>query len=124
MFARVADGVDDVGAVAEVIELVEREKAHARIVGFGAEDAIEFDGMADGFMNLQAKLAAFEHEVEVAFRALIRLVQRNGLFCHAGRLATRDRVRSRIRSLLAGTAHRTSSATNASGFRRPCSCTH
>src|ERR1035438_4202583 len=35
--ASVADHVDDLGAVAQVVELIEGEKAHAGVVGFGAE---------------------------------------------------------------------------------------
>src|ERR1022692_2751059 len=54
--ASVADHVDDLGAIAQVVELIEGEKAHAGVVGFAAEDAVELDGMADGFVNLQAEL--------------------------------------------------------------------
>ncbi len=84
--ARVANGVDEIGAVAQMIQLVEREKAHARVVGLRAEHAIELDGMADGFVNLEAELAAVEDQIEAAFGALIGRVQRHGLFGHARRV--------------------------------------
>src|SRR5580704_1801951 len=51
---RVAYRVDNLGAVAQVVQLVERKKTHAGVIGFGAEDAIQLNGMSDGFMNLQA----------------------------------------------------------------------
>ncbi len=81
--ARIANRVDDIGTVAQVIQLVEREKAHARVVGFRAQHAIELDGMADGFVNLQPELAAVEDQIEAAFGALIGRVQRDGFFGHA-----------------------------------------
>ena len=84
--ARVANRVDQVGAVAQMIQLVEREKAHARIIGLGTEHAIELDGMADGFVNLQPELAAIQDQVEAAFGALIGRVQRHGLFGHERRV--------------------------------------
>ncbi len=63
--ARVGDDVDDVRAVAKIVELIEGEEAHAGEIRFLAEDAIEFDRMADGFVNLQAELAAAEDDVPV-----------------------------------------------------------
>ena len=84
--ARVANHVDDFGAVAQMIQLVEREKAHARVVGLRAEHAVELDGMADGFVNLQSQLAAIQDQIEAAFGALIGRVQRHGLFGDARRV--------------------------------------
>src|SRR5580704_15000017 len=52
---RVANHVHDLGAVAQAAQLVEREEAHAGVVGFAAQDAVEFDRMADGFMYLQSQ---------------------------------------------------------------------
>ena len=60
--ARVGDHVDDVGAVFQFAQLFDGEKAHAREIRFHAEDAVEFDGMADGFVNLQAELRAVEND--------------------------------------------------------------
>ncbi len=84
--ARVANRVDQVGAVAQVVQLVEREKAHARVVGLRTQHAIELDGMADGFVNLQSELAAIQDQIEAAFGALIGRVQRHGLFGDARRV--------------------------------------
>ncbi len=84
--AGVANRVHQIGAVAQVIQLVEREKAHARVVGFRAEHAIELDGMADGFVNLQPELTAIQDQIEAAFGTLIGRVQRHGLFGDARRV--------------------------------------
>src|SRR5271157_1320559 len=85
--ARVADHVDNIRAVAQVVELVECEKARAGVVGFAAEDAVELDGMADGFVNLQAELRAIEDQVKLTFRALRGGVQRHGFFGDARGMA-------------------------------------
>ena len=85
--ARVGDDVDDVRGVAQLAQLFEREEAHAGEIGFHAQHAIEFDGMADGFVNLQAELRAFEDDVALALRALRGLVQRHGFFGDALRVA-------------------------------------
>ena len=60
--------------------MIEREEAHARVVGFAAQHAIELDGMADGFVDLQAELRAIQDQIELAFGALIGGVQRHGFF--------------------------------------------
>ena len=65
--ARVADYVHDLRAIAQC-QLVEREEAHARVVGLAAQHAIELDRVANGLMDLQAKLGAIENQVEFAFR--------------------------------------------------------
>src|ERR1700722_5466823 len=68
---RVADGVDQIGTIAQVIQFIEREKAHARVIGLRAQHAIELDGMADGFVNLEPDLAAVQDQIEAALGALI-----------------------------------------------------
>ena len=85
--ARVGDHVDDVGGVAQLAQLLEREEAHAREIRFHAQHAVEFDGMADGFVNLQAELRAFENDGALAFGTLRGFVQRDGLFGDALRVA-------------------------------------
>src|SRR5580693_5325871 len=67
---RVGDDVHDVRAVAQLVQLIEREKARARKIGFLAEDAIEFDGMTNGFMNLQAELASAKNQRSRFLRTL------------------------------------------------------
>jgi hypothetical protein len=52
--AGVGDHIHDRRGVAEVIQFVECEEASAGKIRFLAEDAVEFDGVADGFVNLQA----------------------------------------------------------------------
>src|SRR6202021_1639439 len=56
----VGDDMDEVGAVAQVSGVLEREKAGAGEVGFGAEHAVELDRMADRFVNLQSHLRAVQ----------------------------------------------------------------
>src|ERR1039458_25706 len=77
---RVANHVHDFGAVAQAAQLIEREEAHARVVGLAAQDAVELDGMADRLVDLQAQLRAVEDEVELALGALFGAVQRHGFF--------------------------------------------
>src|SRR5580700_5750574 len=69
---RVGYDVHDVRAVTQFIELIEGEKARARKIGFLAEDAIEFDGVSDGFVNLQAELASAKNQRSRFLRALGR----------------------------------------------------
>ena len=80
LLARVAHHVDDLRSVAQVIQLIQREEAHARVVGLAAQHAIEFDRVADGFVNLQAQLRAVQNQVEFAFGTLVGGVQRHRLF--------------------------------------------
>ena len=84
--ARVAHHVDDLRAVAQAPQLVEREEAHAGVIGLAAEHAVELDGVADGFVNLQAELRAVQNQVELAFGALVGGVQRHGFFGDARRV--------------------------------------
>ena len=120
--ARVADHVDDFRAVAQVVQLVEREEAHAGVVGFAAQDAVELDGMADGLVDLQAELRAVEDQVEFALRALIG-AQCSATASSAMRGALRQQVAARrpVRSLSTDTGRRRSWGRSASGFRHPCS---
>src|SRR5258708_25750227 len=41
---------------------------------------MEFDGMPDGFVNLQSKLRTIKNDVDHAFRALARVMQSDRLF--------------------------------------------
>ena len=49
---RVAHCVDDFRTVAQRVQLVERKKTHARVIGLRAEHAVQLNGMTDGFVNL------------------------------------------------------------------------
>ena len=89
-----------------MVQLVEREKAHARVVGFRAQHAIELDGMADGFVNLQAELAAVENQIERAFGTLIGRVQRDGFFGDARGILEQSQLVESARSLSAGAGRR------------------
>ena len=51
------------------------------------EHAVELDGMADGFVNLQAELRAIENDRALAFGALRGRMQRDGFFADARRVA-------------------------------------
>src|SRR5258706_3990563 len=68
--ARVGDNIHDVRAVAELAQFFERQETHAREIRFHAEHAVQLNGMADGFVNLQAELRAVEND---RLRALGRL---------------------------------------------------
>ena len=85
--ARVGHDVHDVRTVAQLAQFFEREETHAREIRFHAEDAVEFDGMADGFVNLQAELRAVENERLRALGRLRRRMQRDGFFGDARRVA-------------------------------------
>jgi len=60
--AGIGDDIHDWRGVTQVIQFVDGEKAGAGKIRFLAENAIEFDGMPDGFVNLQAELAAAEDQ--------------------------------------------------------------
>ncbi len=77
---RIGYHVDDFRAVPQVVQFVQREEAHAGVIRFGAQHAIQFDGMADRFVDLQPELRAVENEIEHAFWTLIGGVERHGLF--------------------------------------------
>src|SRR5579871_4197415 len=81
--AGIADNVDDLGTVAQAAQLIDGEKTHAGVIGFGPENAIELDGVADGFVDLQAKLGAIEDEVECALGALVGGVEGDGFLGNA-----------------------------------------
>ena len=50
--------------------MIEGEKTRAGKIGFFTEDAIEFDGMANGFVNLQSKLTTAKNQSPSLLRAL------------------------------------------------------
>ena len=85
---RVGHDVDDVRSVAQLAQFFEREKTHAREIRFHAQHAVELDGMADGFVNLQAELRAFENEWCARLRGIARP-------CAARRLLRRRAARCR-----------------------------
>ncbi len=85
--ARVGDDVDDIRAVSQLAQLFGREETHAREIRFHAQDAVELDGMADGFVDLQAELRAIEDDRALPFGALRGGMQRDGLFGDALRVA-------------------------------------
>jgi hypothetical protein len=85
---RIRHHIDDAGSVFQAIQLIERQKTGARKVGFLAEYAIKLDGMPDGFVNLQAELAAAENQRSDFLRALRGGVQRGG------RSRSRDSINS------------------------------
>jgi len=85
--ARVGDHVDNGRGVPQVVQLIERQKTCACEVGFLAKDAIEFDGMADGFVNLQTKLAATEDQCPGFLRALSCRMQPDGFLSDSRRVS-------------------------------------
>ena len=85
--ARVGNHVDDVRAVFQLAQFFDGEKTHAREICFHAENAIELDGMADGFVNLQAELRAIENDGALPFGALRGGMQRDAFFGDARRVA-------------------------------------
>ncbi len=64
------------------------------VVGLAAQHAVELDGMADGFVNLQAELRAVQDQIEFALRALVGGMQRDGLFGDARGVARAGRSSS------------------------------
>ncbi len=58
----------------------ECEKTHAREICLHAEHSIELDGVADGFVNLQAELRAVENDCLRALGRLRRRMQRDRFF--------------------------------------------
>src|SRR5580700_9368288 len=77
---RIAHRVDDFRTVAQVVQLVERKKTHAGVISLRTQHAVQLYGMSDGFVNLQAKLAAVHNQIKPAFRALRRRMQGHRLF--------------------------------------------
>jgi len=64
----------------QLVQLVERQKTGAGEIRFLTKNSVELDGMADGFVDLQAELAAAEDEGADLFRALRRGMKRGGFF--------------------------------------------
>ena len=58
LLARIGDDVDEVAAVTQRAQLIQREERRAGKIGFHAQHAIELDRMADGFVDLQAQAAS------------------------------------------------------------------
>ena len=56
LLARVRDDVHHLAAIAQSAQLVEREERRAREVRLHTQHPVEFDGMPDGFVNLQSQL--------------------------------------------------------------------
>src|SRR5258708_29281501 len=82
LLAAVGDYVDDVAAVAKLAKFVKREEGRTGEVSFHSQNPVEFNGVPNGFVNLQAHLRAVENEVERAFRTLVGFEQCNGFFAH------------------------------------------
>ena len=80
LLAGVCHHVDQIAAVTQRAQFFQRKKGSAREVCFHAKNAIEFDGMADGFVNLQSQLRTIKDDIEPAFGALIGVMQCNGFF--------------------------------------------
>ena len=80
LLASVGDNVHHIAAVTESAQLVEREERGAGEVRFHAQHAIKFDGMPDGFVDLQPELRAIENDVEHAFGTLVGVMQSHGFF--------------------------------------------
>src|SRR6266576_118451 len=84
---RVGDNIHNARSVLQVVQLVEGQKTRAGEIRFLTKNAVQLDGMADRFMNLQAELAAAEDEGADLFRALRRGMKRGGLFRDARRVS-------------------------------------
>src|SRR5690242_7339783 len=81
--ASVSNDVHHVRAVAQLIQLIQRQKTGACKVGFLAEHAIKFNRVTDGLVNLQAELAGTENQGARFLRTLRGRVKRRGLLAHA-----------------------------------------
>src|SRR5258708_31145859 len=56
--AGVCNHIHDARRVFQLVQLIEGQKTCARKIGFPTYDAIQLDGVADGFVDLQAELSA------------------------------------------------------------------
>jgi hypothetical protein len=72
--------VYDARGVFQLIQLIESQKTCAGEIGFLAENAVKFDGVANRFVNLQAELAGTEYEGANFLRALRCGMKRGGFF--------------------------------------------
>ena len=70
---RIGDYIHDLRSVSQAVQLIERQEAHARVIRLGAKNAVQLDGVADGFMDLQGKLAAIENQIEISLPGRDRL---------------------------------------------------
>src|ERR1700674_1465073 len=85
--AGIGNDIDDLGAVFQVAKFLDGEKTHSSEIGFLAEDAVEFDGMPDGLVNLEAELGGTKDYGAGAFGALRGGMQRDGFFRDSRRVA-------------------------------------
>src|ERR1035438_9893315 len=75
LLARIGNYVYQLAAVTQCAQFVEREERSTGEVRFHSQHAIEFDGMSDGFVNLQSELRAVENDVECAFGTLVGMME-------------------------------------------------
>ena len=71
--------VEALGAVGVGAEHVGRDKAGACVIALVAQNAIEFERVADGFVNLQDHLIRSQHQIHDAGGAIGRGEQLDGL---------------------------------------------
>src|SRR5579864_1558625 len=64
----VAYCVDDLGAIAQIVQLVEGQEAHAGVVGLRTQHAIQLNRVPDRFMDLEPDLAAVQNQIEASLR--------------------------------------------------------
>src|SRR5262249_13525408 len=74
-------------AILQFAKLVHGEETHARKISFLPENAVEFDGMADRFVNLKAELRAAQDDRAGFFRTLRGGVKRHSFFAGASGIA-------------------------------------
>ena len=103
----------------QLAQFFEREKTHAREIRFHAQHAIELDGMADGFVNLQAELRAIENNRALPFRALRGAMQRDAFFGDARRVADQVERFDQFVARAACAGRQSYSDRNASEFPSP-----
>ena len=56
---RIAHYVDDRGTILQGAQLIQREKAHAGVIGLAAQDAVKLNRVANRFVDLQRRVASF-----------------------------------------------------------------
>ena len=80
----VRNNVHNFGSVLQAIELIESKEARPSKIGFLPEDAVELDGVADGFVDLQSKLVSRKDQRAGALRTLRGGMQCDRFFGYAG----------------------------------------
>src|ERR1700692_193769 len=83
LLTRISNDVDHLASIAQRTQLVESEERCAREIRLHSKHAIEFDGVSDGFVDLQSKLRTIENHVELSFGALLRTLPSNRFFRNA-----------------------------------------